>query len=126
VDAQGWGLRVSRYLHLNPVRIEVLGSGKKARQAERQGLSERPGLDLVGQRVERLRNYRWSSYRSYLGVEKAPGWLETRTVLSLGGGVNSAAQRSAYREYVENAIRQDLVERPWEHLAGQLIWEGKS
>ena len=32
VDRLGWGLEVSRYVHLNPVRFERLGLGKGQRQ----------------------------------------------------------------------------------------------
>ena len=44
VDRLGWGLEVSRYVHLNPVRVEKLGLGKGQRQRDRQGVGSAPGV----------------------------------------------------------------------------------
>ena len=34
------------------------------------------------------------------------------------------AERRAYRQYVEEAVREGVVESPWEHLQGQLVLGG--
>ena len=43
---------------------------------------------------ERLRGYRWSSLRAYLGDRRVPAWLGTETVLSISGGVESFAEHT--------------------------------
>jgi hypothetical protein len=55
-------LKVSRYLHLNPVRGMVLGQGTPT------------------ERRERLREYRWSSYRGYAGLEKRKAFLDSERI----------------------------------------------
>ncbi len=56
VDSNSYLLQVSRYIHRNPVE------------------TKKP-------LVERLEDYRWSSYRAYTGRESPPCWLELDTVL---------------------------------------------
>jgi hypothetical protein len=55
-------LEVSRYLRLNPVRGVVLGHGTPM------------------ERREGLREYRWSSYRGYAGLEKMKSFLDSETI----------------------------------------------
>jgi REP element-mobilizing transposase RayT len=98
IDPEEWGLELSRYLHLNPVRVRALGLSKSQRQAQRVGLSPAPNPEEVRRRMEVLRQYRWSSYRAYLGLAVVPRWLECATVLGLGGGRKGEQQRR-YREY---------------------------
>lgn len=120
VSRDEWGLALSRYLHLNPVRVERLELGKAARQCQRVGASERPEVAVVRERLALLRAYRWSSYLAYIGSAKPPPWLECATVLALGGGP-SADRRTAYQAYVENAVREGLAERPWAALQEQVV-----
>ena len=51
VEGDSYHLALSRYVHLNPVRTTA---------ARRRPVEER---------LKRLRNYRWSSYRAYAGKE---------------------------------------------------------
>jgi REP element-mobilizing transposase RayT len=125
IDRLGWGLEVSRYVHLNPVRVERLGLGKGQRQMDRLGVGATPTAKLVRERIERLRAYRWSSYRAYVGLEPAPAWLSRQSVLELLGGKPGAKQRQAYREHVESAVRPGLPESPWEKVIGQVILGGR-
>ena len=115
-----WGLELSRYLHLNPVRVQALGLGKVNRGRSRQGVNDAPTSEIVGQRKELLRGYRWSSYRAYVGLEREPNWLECGPVLELGGEPGKERRRR-YREYVEEAIREGLKESPWESLRDQVV-----
>ena len=77
-------LRLSRYVHLNPVHV---------RAVERKPEAER---------IAYLRDYPWSSYREYAGLDKPSGWLETSPLLALVSGRGSVSTR--YRKYVESAI----------------------
>jgi putative transposase len=123
VDPLGWGLALSRYVHLNPVRVGRFGLDKSAQVRSRAGLSEAPDIEQVRERLQTLRAYRWSSYRAYLELGRQPEWLECATVLSLGGG-KKGRERRAYREYVELAIREGLRKSPWEEVKEQVVLGG--
>jgi hypothetical protein len=123
VSREEWALALSRYVHLNPVRIQALGLSKADRQAQRVGLAPAPNAEEVRRRVAMLRRYRWSSYRAYIGVGSAPEWLECQTVLGLGGGAK-AERRRRYREYVERAVREGLEQSPWESVREQAVLGG--
>jgi putative transposase len=120
VDPRGWGLCVSRYIHLNPVRTERFGLNKAQQQRIRIGATDMPDRELVRQRVEKLRCYRWSSYRAYTGLSRRPEWLDCASVLKLGGGATGETQ-SNYRKYVESAIREGLGNTPWEDLKERVV-----
>jgi len=81
VEPEAWGLELSRYLHLNPVRVGACGLDKEARRRQRLGVDEKPEPDEVRERIVRLRSFRWSSYRAYVGFATGPGWLQVNTLL---------------------------------------------
>jgi REP-associated tyrosine transposase len=117
-------VEVSRYLHLNPVRVGRLALGKaQQRQSRQVGVSD-PGPELVRQRLKELNEYRWSSWRVYSGAEPKPGWLETGTIAQACGGRTRAEQRRALREYTEAPVRQGRLDDPWEGLVGGLVLGG--
>jgi hypothetical protein len=121
VDPIGWGLELSRCVHLNPVRTARMGLDKRARQADRLGARDRRDPRQVLERMQRLRKYRWSSYRAYVGLEKAPEWLTCHQILELGGRGTPRERQQAYKNYVEGAIREGLESSPWEQLEGRLV-----
>jgi putative transposase len=120
LDAEQWAVGLSRYIHLNPVRTSRQGLNKTQQQRIRVGAGDAPEAALVRERTTTLRRYRWSSYRAYVGLAKAPGWLECRSVLKLGGGTKGE-ERKSYREYVEGAVREGLEKSPWEELKEQVV-----
>lgn len=120
VDPLGWGLQLSRYLHLNPVRIGRLQLDKADRAAARHGAGSAPSPELIARRLERLQRYRWSSYRAYVGLEPAPSWLRCQRVLGLAGRTETRAPQ-AYRRYVEEPIRQGIEAGIWQELKAQVI-----
>ena len=79
VEGESYLDRLTRYIHRNPVRA---------------GLASHPG------------DYRWSSYREYVGLRKCPGWLAVSTTLGRFGG-SVSEQRRKYREYVEESVGED-------------------
>jgi REP element-mobilizing transposase RayT len=123
VDFEEWGCALSRYIHLNPVRIRRHGLDKLAVAADRRGLGEKPAPEVVRQRVAALKSYLWSSYRSYLGVQRTPAWLHPEEVLSRFG--RGARGRKEYRRYVEEAIRAGYAESPWEEVKAGLVLGGE-
>jgi REP element-mobilizing transposase RayT len=107
---------VGRYVHLNPVRVARLHLDKPARAAGRWGAGGVPGADVVKQRLEILRAWRWSSYRAYVGLAAGAPWLTMEVLQAMCGGRTPGERRRAFRHYVEEAVRQGTVVCPWERL----------
>lgn len=112
VDRGQWGLALSRYVHLNPVRIGRLGLDKARGRLGRAGLAEQASAAMIRERIRLLRGYRWSSYRSYVGLAESPPWLECDGVLALVGTGSRGKRAKSYRAYVEEAVREGLLESP--------------
>jgi putative transposase len=91
VEGDEYLLKLSRYVHLNPVHV--------ARWKSRS----------VADRVAYLREYRWSSYRNYMGESSECKFLDTGPLLAeMGGRVKDRAAR--YGEFVETGLAEDDVE----------------
>ena len=121
VEADSSVLEVSRYIHLNVVRTQAHGLGKAQQPARRQGIGVPPTAAQVQERLRRLRQYGWSSYRSYLGLGRRCEWLECGRVLALVGGRSQADKRRHYREWVEQSIREGLPEDGWQRLERAVV-----
>jgi len=79
IEATSYLLEVSRYIHRNPVE------------------TQKPLVD-------RLENYRWSSYPAYRNQVDSPGWLYKNSVFDeLGSGQPTAA----YKRFVESGNDED-------------------
>lgn len=84
---------LTRYIHLNPVRA-----------------------NMVNQPAE----YLWSSYRSYIGLDMTPTWLEIEPTLRRFSGAGKN-RHVAYRDFVEQpgtAVINPLLERQFGVLLG--------
>jgi len=101
VEDESYGTELTRYIHLNPVRVARLrgASLKERRQA--------------------LRTYRWSSFASLVGLRLGPAWLDADAALA-GWAGRRAARMTAYRGFVEQGLVRD-VPNPLEHLQAQTI-----
>jgi len=86
VEGDEYLLKLSRYIHLNPVCVGGL---------EAKSLKARLG---------RLHRYAWSSYRGYVGKAKPAPFVEYEPLLSLVGGGEEVAQRRAYRRFVDAGV----------------------
>lgn len=120
VEAGAAAWEVSRYVHLNPVRIAALGQGKRAQELGAVGMGE-VSPEQVREALGRLQRYRWSSYRAYAGVVKVPPWLTVGELLGQSGEGNLRQRRQAYRRGVEELVRQGVEPRPWERLTAGLL-----
>jgi REP element-mobilizing transposase RayT len=116
VNPDEWALGLSRYVHLNPVRLGRLGLDKASQKLIRAGLGGKPEAEVVRERMRELRGYRWSSYRAYAGLANPASWLVWEWVLGRMAGGTGRRARAAYRAYVEEAVREGLDETPWEQL----------
>jgi putative transposase len=89
VDADQYLQEVSRYIHLNPVRVRL-----------------RSGMTL-GEKEKYLRNYRWSSYGGYLSRDGRRGFLRVEEVLGHFGG-DTPAGRTKYEVFVREGMTGKL------------------
>ena len=119
-DDAGWQ-ELARYVHLNPVRVAAFGLGKQARAASRQGVGKAPTAQAVAERLQVLREWRWSSYRAYAGYGASPPWLSREPLCRLCGGRSEPERRQALRQYTEQALQQGTLEPPWSRLLGGLV-----
>ena len=119
-DNAGWQ-EVARYIHLNPVRVGALALNKHQQAAGRAGAIEAPSAKLIAERLSRLREFRWSSYRSYAGYGAEVGWLWRQPLDRLCGGKTKAERRAALRQYTEQPVRQGTLERPWDRLVAGVV-----
>lgn len=83
---------LSRYIHLNPVRAEV---------------------------VEIPEKYDWSSYKFYIGKQKPPEWLYRDFILGYFGTNISSAQKS-YQSFV-NTLANRQYESPLEGVVSSTL-----
>ncbi|WP_243373130.1 hypothetical protein [Geotalea sp. SG265] len=79
VDADEYALELSRYIHLNPVRVG---------------------------NVDNPKDYRWSSCGCYTGYKAVPSWLKTDFILGYFGNKKETAQKK-YRQFVNDLIDQE-------------------
>lgn len=86
VEGDDYLLRLSRYIHLNPVFVSGLKSG---------------AADI---RRRHLRAYRWSSYPSYAGLAPKLEWIQYAPIRDMVGIRSSA---SAYARFVEDGIGRE-------------------
>ncbi len=108
-------LRVSQYLHFNPVAVKGLGWGKREKSAEKLGLRT-PSPELVKKRLETLRSFRWSSYRAYAGYERPLEWLTRAEILRRVKGCSEG-----YRAQTEDRLAQGASEDLWSQLKWSAI-----
>ena len=85
VERDAYLLRLSRYVHLNPVFTKVLRS--------------RP----LRERLTFLRQYRWSSYRSYIGKDRRLAWVDYTPILATVASHDSTPAET-YRRFVEAGV----------------------
>ena len=88
VESELYKNMLSRYIHLNPVKVKSLKNV------------------LLPNLKKRLRDYKWSSFRYYLGIAEKPKWLNRSFVLS-SWGKDVEEKIKNYREYVEKGLLSD-------------------
>ena len=95
VDKDRYLIGLSRYIHLNPVRAEVV---------------QRPG------------DYRWTSYRTFMDKKAQNSLVDTADTLSYFSKKRRKAI-AAYRDFVEGGEGRD--EKPFEEVEAGLVLGGK-
>jgi len=88
VEGDEYLLALSRYVHLNPVRVSPI--------------KDQP----IEERIKILREYPWSSYRGYIGKTQALKFVEYRPILAQVSGPERHWAGS-YRRFVEAGLAED-------------------
>jgi len=124
VDPKEWGLELSRYVHLNPLRTSEHAMSKVQRQEVATGKRKAAGESEINDRLLALNSYRWSSYRAFAGLEPEPAWLETAGVARLIAGVGRSWRRK-YQMLVEAGAHEG-ASSPWPALEAQVVLGGEA
>lgn len=97
IDKDSYLLELSRYVHVNPVRVRSYQSAP------------------AGEQMKYLKSYRWSSLSGYVYSQQRQSWINYKAVLSYVGG-----SRKRYGEFLAEGIRRGY-HTPWDKLQGQVI-----
>jgi putative transposase len=115
-DEVGW--TIHEYIHLNPVRVKRFGASRSE--------DKRPSAEQMVEMVKELREFKWSSYRSYAGYTPAPKWLCTEAVMSWVPARTQGRKRDQYRQRFREMMGAGDLGTSWkESLAGDLVLGGK-
>jgi len=85
IDADHYLQEVSRYIHLNPIRIQGKEKGSRA------------------EKIKYLGGYEWSSYPGYLVPRRRRDWLRVEEVLADFGGDRGRGRKS-YRKFIWEGV----------------------
>ena len=97
IDQDSYLLELSRYVHLNPVRLKSY-HGKNVRE-----------------QIRYLERYRWSSLPGYVKAGSKKPWVRYDLVLGQVGG-----NRQKYAAFVADGIKGGY-DTPWEKVSGQVV-----
>ena len=87
VEGDQYLLALSRYVHLNPVHVG--------------GMKNKP----MDEKIRHLRQYRWSSYPSYIGKSKALDFVDYGPILGEMSGPRRERPKR-YRQFVESGLAE--------------------
>jgi hypothetical protein len=87
VQDDAYILTLTRYLHLNPVKVRVMKTAEK------------------GERIQCLEKYAWSSYRGYVNQRRREDWVCYEVLRVLDENCRVAGRR--YRAYVYGCLIGD-------------------
>jgi len=88
VEGEEYLLSLTRYVHLNPVRTETM--------------KQKP----IGEKIQYLRQYPWSTYQGYIGERKRFDYVEYGPILGEMSGKQMEWPKQ-YRQFVETGLAED-------------------
>lgn len=103
IDADNYLLELSRYVHLNPVRIK---------RYSRLNVKEKRKI---------MRKYRWSSYDGYKRMKDRQPFVNYFKILKMVGGKDDQEGRDRYERFVMSGISKEMQIPFWEGVRGQAI-----
>jgi len=103
VDADSYLLELSRYVHLNPVRIKKYSSLE------------------VDEKRRIIGTYLWSSYRGYVRQKDRERFVSYSKIVAMIGGRDERDARRRYSGFVMGGISGEMDMSFWEGVTGQAI-----
>jgi REP element-mobilizing transposase RayT len=103
IEADHHLLEVSRYLHLNPVRIK---------KYSKIG---------IRRKKEIIQRYSWSSYGGYTREQNAQSFVTYSLILEMMEGNNNTEGRRQYKSFVLSGIMKDMEMNLWEEVKGKAV-----
>lgn len=107
IEADHHLLEVSRYLHLNPVRIK---------KYSKIGIQRKQEI---------IQKYPWSSYGGYTSEQNAQSFVTYSLILEMMGGNNDTEGRRQYQSFVLSGIMKDMEISLWEEVKGKAVLGSK-
>ena len=89
IDNDAYLAHLTKYIHLNPV--DLLEPEWKEN-----------GLKNPGAAKDFLKNYRWSSFKDYIGIKNYPSLIEKSLIMDMLGGENK------YEKFVADSFGRDF------------------
>jgi putative transposase len=103
IEEDSYLLELSRYVHLNPVRIKRLSS-----------------IDIEEKRKV-IQRYRWSSYNGYIRLKNRETLVNYSKILGMIGGKDDKERGRRYERFVISGILKDMNVTFWEDVKGQVV-----
>jgi REP element-mobilizing transposase RayT len=103
IDADEYLLELSRYVHLNPVRI---------RKYSRFPIDEKKTI---------LESYRWSSYGGYVHQRQRQPFVTYDMILAMVGDCDIPTSRQQYKRFILSGITDDLSGTYWDDIKWQML-----
>ena len=107
IDADSYLKEVSRYIHLNPVRIKRYADADTKEKAELLGKSE------------------YNSFAGYTNLQKRESFINYSTILDCFGGDTKEGRRQ-YRQFVYDGLGEELQNNPLDSGKGTGILGSES
>jgi len=103
IEADHYLLELSRYLHLNPVRIKKYSN---------LGIQEKQAI---------IHKYPWSSYSGYIRERDRHPFVSYSTILEMIGGNDDREGRRRYKAFLISGIIKDMKMTFWEGVKGKAV-----
>ncbi len=103
VEADEYLLELSRYIHLNPVKI------KKYRKLS------------IPEQGKTLQEYKWSSFCGYVQLRCREDNVSYKTVLGILYGRDDRKGRNQYKKFMIDGLAKESSNKLWEEVRGQAI-----
>ena len=103
IDRDEYLLEVSRYIHLNPIRIK---------EYSQLGIEEKRKI---------LKRYFWSSYAGYTRMRKRQPYVRYSEILDMAGGGDGFHGRRKYEQFVLDGVMKDMNFGFWKGVRGQAV-----
>jgi REP element-mobilizing transposase RayT len=103
IEEDSYLLELSRYVHLNPVRIKRFSSSD------------------IKEKRKIIRTYRWSSYNGYVHLKNRETLVNYSKILGMIGGKDDKERGRRYERFVIAGVLKDMNMTFWEDVKGQAV-----